>query len=196
MAETAASQRVTDLRSERDRNGLRLATALLERIEELLRGEFADHEILGVAVDGQPAPFTITAAIEPGDFGEPGFTLHEVEAAGIRVWDIETDDPFTCLSEVEALLDEMAALNPSDFESVETWEWAFTATRPCGMQWHYGTIAPVNHSDPQGPTGWTGVHGLPTTNPSGICDECAEDWRLNYPGYSLPRALPVPGASQ
>jgi hypothetical protein len=60
---------------------------------------------------------------------------------------------------------------------------------PCGMQWHYGTIGPVNHTEPEGKTGWSGLHGALTTNPSGLCDECIVDWRENYPSYDLPRPL-------
>ena len=57
------------------------------------------------------------------------------------------------------------------------------------MEWHYGTVAKIDHSDPDSPTGWHGLHGAPTGNSSGICDECAQDWRENYPGYDLPRPL-------
>jgi hypothetical protein len=63
------------------------------------------------------------------------------------------------------------------------------ATVPCGMEWHYGTIAPKDHSNPNSETGWHGIHGLPTSDASGLCDECQQDWHDNYPGYDLPRPL-------
>lgn len=62
---------------------------------------------------------------------------------------------------------------------------------PCGMEYHFGTIARINHSDPSpdAPTGWRGIHGAMTLNSSKICDACAIDWHLNYPGRDLPTAV-------
>lgn len=56
----------------------------------------------------------------------------------------------------------------------------------CMMQWHYGTIAPTFHVDPDGETGWTGCHGAATENETGICDECAAEWANDYPRHDLP----------
>jgi hypothetical protein len=55
----------------------------------------------------------------------------------------------------------------------------------CQSEWHYGTLGPRRHNDPTGPQGWNGIHGVPTLNPSGFCDECEADWRANYPTRPL-----------
>lgn len=55
----------------------------------------------------------------------------------------------------------------------------------CHAEWHYGTIGPRVHTDPEGPSGWRGIHGAPTRNWSGLCDECEQDQRDNYPGRAI-----------
>jgi hypothetical protein len=56
----------------------------------------------------------------------------------------------------------------------------------CWLEWHYGTIAPLWHNEPDGATGWVGFHGAPTPNPNHLCDECIADWHDNYPHHDLP----------
>lgn len=56
----------------------------------------------------------------------------------------------------------------------------------CLMEYHYGTIGPLWHVDPDGRSGWKGYHGAPTTNAGHICDECLAEWRDDYPGYAAP----------
>jgi len=61
--------------------------------------------------------------------------------------------------------------------------------KPCGGETHYGEIGPINRTDPKGPTGWHGLHGAPTANPSGLCDDCEQEYRDNFPHH---HGLPTP----
>jgi len=63
----------------------------------------------------------------------------------------------------------------------------------CQREWHYGTIGPRVHTDPTGPSGWRGIHGAPTLNRSGLCDDCEADLRAEHgygPGVVLPDYTP------
>lgn len=78
-------------------------------------------------------------------------------------------------------------------EVAESMRWAVTPDNEpeptlyrCMMEWHFGTIGPIFHVDPDGRSGWKGYHGALTPNASHVCDECAADWRANYPGHEVP----------
>jgi hypothetical protein len=52
---------------------------------------------------------------------------------------------------------------------------------PCANQWHYGTLAATNHwLGTEAGMGWTGIHGAPTRNPSGYCDQCKAEILADY----------------
>jgi hypothetical protein len=58
---------------------------------------------------------------------------------------------------------------------------------PCHMEVHYGCIAPLNHHRPELGTGWRGICGTPTNHRLGLCADCREAWKVNFPGYAFPR---------
>ena len=62
----------------------------------------------------------------------------------------------------------------------------------CLWQVHAGTIAPRNHAEPDGPSGWDGICGQPTPNESGMCDEHEQYCRDLYPGKPVPHLTEVP----